>query len=181
MSNRFWDEPPWLRSIRDVTEHFRETEWLRSFNEANSRINQITQLQNIWEQNMRLLDYSLQFERVTESIRIWEATQPMFEMQNRLKDILGNQQLLQSIDRTTRLHKELFTDSGLMKVAQEATAWYDRNAILFRSIETLMHFMVIREQPPLFVSLIATILFDRLKVTTGLAEGCTYNVNWPCR
>jgi len=121
MSNRFWDDPPWLRS----------------FNEANSRINQISQLQTIWDQNGRLLDYSSQFQRATESIRIWEASKPMLEMQDRLKDILGNQQWLQSIDRAAQLQKDLFANTGLMKAAQDATAWYNDNVMLFRSIETL--------------------------------------------
>lgn len=61
----------------------------------------------------------------------------MLEIQNRLKDILGNQQLQQSIDRSAKLQKDLFENTGLMKAAQEATRWYNDNALLFRSIETL--------------------------------------------
>jgi hypothetical protein len=67
-----------------------------------------------------------------------EAAKPMLEMQDRLKGILGNHQLLQSIDRAALLHKDLFANTELMKAAQEATAWYNDNAMLFRSIETLM-------------------------------------------
>lgn len=121
MSNRFWDDPPWLRS----------------FNEANSRINQISQLQTIWEQNSWPLDYSSQLQSVTESVRIWEAAKPMLKMQDRLNGILGNQQILQGIDRAAQLQKGLFANTGLMKAAQEATAWYNNNSMLFRSIEKL--------------------------------------------
>jgi hypothetical protein len=137
MNNRFWDDPPWLRSVRHMEELFSESAWLRSFNEANSRINQISQLQAIWEQNSRLFDYSSQLQRATESIRIWEAAKPMLEIQDSLKGIFGNQQLLQGIDRAAQLQKDLFANTGLMKAAQEAAAWYNNNSMLFRSIETL--------------------------------------------
>ena len=137
MSNRFGNDLSWLRSVKRMEELFREPAWMRSFNDASSRINQISQLQNVWNQNNRLLEYSSQLERATESIRIWEAVKPVLEMQDRLKDILGNQQLLQSIDRAAQLQKDLFENKGLMKAAQEATRWYNDNALLFRSIETL--------------------------------------------
>lgn len=137
MSNRLWDDPPWMRSVRRMEELFREPAWMRSFNETNSRLNQISQLQTIWERNSRLLDYSSQLQWATESIRIWEAAKPMLEMQDRLKGILGNQQLLQSLDRAAQLQKNLFADSGLMKAAQEATKWYNNNSVLFRSLEAL--------------------------------------------
>lgn len=135
--NRFMNDPPWLRSIREMTERIREPEW-RTINAAISRSNQISQLQNLWDQNNRVLEYTSQLERATESVRIWKAAKPTFEMQDKLKDILGNQDLMQRIDRATRLRKDLFANSGLMKAAQEATAWHNDNAMLFRSIETLM-------------------------------------------
>ncbi|ACV61886.1 hypothetical protein Dtox_0999 [Desulfofarcimen acetoxidans DSM 771] len=138
MSNILWDDPPWMRSVRRMEELFREPAWVRSFNETNSRLNQISQLQTIWERNSKLLDYSSQLQRATESIRIWEAAKPMLDMQDRLKDILGNQQLMQSINGAALLQKDLFANTGLMKAAQEATAWYNSNSMLFRSIETLM-------------------------------------------
>lgn len=138
MNNRFWGDMPWLRSVKRMEELFREPAWMRSFNDASSRINQFSQLQNVWNQNNRLLEYSSQLERATESIRKWEAAMPMLEMQDRLKDILGNQQLQQSIDRSAKLQKDLFKNTGFMKAAQEATRWYNDNALLFRSIETLM-------------------------------------------
>lgn len=136
--NRFLEEPPWMRSIREMTERFREPEWIRKISEATSRINQISQLQNLWDQNKRMLEFSSQFERATETMRILEAAQPMLETQNRLKDILGNQQYMQSIDIAARLQKDLFANSDLMQAAQEAAAWYNNNAMLFHSFETLM-------------------------------------------
>ena len=102
-----------------MEELFREPAWMRSFNDASSRINQISQLQNVWTQNNRLLEYSSQLERATETIRIWEAAKPMLEMQDRLKDILGNQQLLQSIDRAAQLQKDLFENTGLGEALAE--------------------------------------------------------------
>ncbi len=136
--NRFLEEPPWMKSIREMTERFREPEWIRKISEATSRINQISQLQNLWDQNKRMLEFSSQFERATETMRILEAAQPMLETQNRLKDILGNQQYMQSIDIAARLQKDLFANSDLMQAAQEAAAWYNNNAMLFHSFETLM-------------------------------------------
>ncbi|OPX92503.1 MAG: hypothetical protein A4E53_00490 [Pelotomaculum sp. PtaB.Bin104] len=138
MSNRLWDYPPWMRSARRMEELFREPAWMRSFNETASRINQISQFQDMLSQHNRLLEYSSQFEMTTEPIRILEAARPMLEMQDRLKDILGNQQLLQSIDRASKLQKYLSNNAALVRVAQEATRWYNDNAMLFRSIETLM-------------------------------------------
>jgi hypothetical protein len=136
--NRFLEEPPWMRSIREMAECFREPEWIRKINEATSRINQISQLQNLWDQSKRMLEFSSQFDRATETMRILEAAQPMLETQNRLKDILGNQQYMQSIDIAARLQKDLFANSELMQAAQEAAAWYNNNAMLFHSFETLM-------------------------------------------
>ncbi len=136
--NRFLEEPPWMKSIREMTERFREPEWIRKISEATSRINQISQLQNLWDQNKRMLEFSSQFERATETMRILEAAQPMLETQNRLKDILGNQQYMQSIDKAARLQKDLFANSDLMQTAQEVAAWYNNNAMLFHSFETLM-------------------------------------------
>ncbi len=121
-----------------MAECFREPEWIRKINEATSRINQISQLQNLWDQSKRMLEFSSQFDRATETMRILEAAQPMLETQNRLKDILGNQQYMQSIDIAARLQKDLFANSELMQAAQEAAAWYNNNAMLFHSFETLM-------------------------------------------
>lgn len=135
--NRFLDDPPWLRSVRDITERFREPEWLRSFNEANSRISQISQLQNIWDQNKRILEFSSQFEMANETMRILEAAQPILDAQNKLNAILGNQQYMERVHETAQLQKDLFANS-LIKAVQEATAWYNNNAMLFRSFETLM-------------------------------------------
>jgi hypothetical protein len=136
--NRFLEEPPWMRSIREMTERFREPEWIRKISEATSRINQISQLQNLWDQSKRMLEFSSQFEKATETMRILEAAQPMLETQNRLKDILGNQQYMQSIDKAARLQKDLFANSDLMQTAQEVAAWYNNNAMLFHSFETLI-------------------------------------------
>jgi hypothetical protein len=121
-----------------MEELFREPAWMRSFNETASRINQISQLQDMLNQQNRLLEYSSLFEMATESIRILEAARPMLEMQDRLKNILGNQQLLQSIDQASKLQKYLSDNAGFMRAAQETTRWYNDNAMLFRSIETLM-------------------------------------------